>query len=109
MKSANYTLADVVKTVRMCICQGHMYSARDLADWCDKIEAADKEISAENVKLKTALWQIKNRSIEVDTMIGESDAYDCEVVYRYALDDIDKIASAALGQEVSHCVQTQES
>ena len=62
MKCTNYTLADVVKTVRMCICQGHLYSARDLADLCYKIEAADKEISAENVKLKTALQKIKNRN-----------------------------------------------
>ena len=99
MKSANYTLADVVKTMRMCICRGHLYTARGFADWCDKIEAADKEISAENANLKTALWQIKNRNIEVDTMIGESDAYDCEVVYKDALDDIDKIASAALAAE----------
>ena len=68
---------------------------------CDKIEAADKEIAAENVKLKKALQQIKNRNIEVDTMIGENDAYDCEVVYKYALYDIDKIASAALDHEVS--------
>ena len=77
-------------------------SLENIKIWLDRIEAADKEISAENVKLKTALWKIKNRNIEVDTMIGESDAYDCEVVYKYALYDIDKIASAALGQEVSH-------
>lgn len=68
---------------------------------CTNYTLADKEIKAENVRLKTALQQIKNRSIEVDTMIGENDAYDCEVVYKYALYDIDKIASAALGQEAS--------